>query len=134
MTTDRNAAQDAAALLSSLSGLPGVDHDALRQARQAMADAMGVDADYQALLVQQWAVMQAAADAVRGDGNILDGAEGPLATSRQLAQARACFDVAVEAIRALNEAATTASEEPMDKVVRHFQAELSRIRGKDNKQ
>jgi len=98
----------------------------MRQAQKAMADAMGVGAAHQAVLEQQWAIMRATADAVRGD--VPEAAETPLATSQHLAQARSYFDVAVETVRALSDATNAAGDESLDQVVQRFHARLDRIR------
>lgn len=126
MSGDQDPAPDLTALLAAFGALPGVDHDVIRQAQKAMAEAMAVGAENQAFLERQWTIMQATADAVRG-------ADQPLDAMRQLDQARACFDVAVDAVRALSEAASASGGETMDQVVRRFQADMDRLRDNDNK-
>lgn len=125
MATGSDRAADPAALLTALSGLPGVTPDVVRQARQVMVDAMAVGAEHHAFLERQWAIMQATAETVRKLGETPTTDDTPIATSEQLAQARACFDMAVEAVRALSEAANAQIEGPMDEVVRTFRDQLA---------
>ncbi len=133
MTVDRDSTPDAAALLSALSGLAGMDDKLIGQAQQAMADAMSAGAEHRVFLERQWTIMQATADAVRRDGGSPEAAEDRLVTSQHLAQARACFDVAIEAVRALSAAANAQGDASMDQVVKRFHDELTRVLNRGNK-
>lgn len=127
MTADSGRVPDAAAFFMALSGLPGMDDDLIRQAKQAITDAMPAGAGHQVFLERQMAIMQATAKAILGNRDIPDSGAPSDMTNQQLEQARACFDVAVDAVRALSLAANASDEESMDQVVRRFQEELSRV-------
>ena len=132
MTGDRDSAPDAAALLSAFAGLPDVDPNVIGRAQQAMATAMAAGAEHRALLDQQWAIMQATAAAVRGGEGAQGATDQPLDPAQQLEQARACFDIAVEAVLALSEAAYNPGGETMDDVVARFYEEMKNIHDTNN--
>ena len=125
--SEGDSAPDGAAWLAAFAGLPGIDGDVMRQARQAMAAAMSAGAEQQALLARQWAVMQATAAAVCGDEGQPSASGTPLGGEQQLALARAYFNVAVDAVQALSEAATIHDSDAMDQIVRRFYEQLSQI-------
>lgn len=115
-----------AALFSAVASFPGLDPKMVHQAQQAMTDAMGVGTEHRALLERQWAIMQATAAAVQGDGDTSSQ------SIQRLELARAYFDVAVEAVRAVSQAAGDPQSANMDEIVRHFYERLAQMRGADN--
>lgn len=121
MTDDPDATADPTAVLAAFSSLTGADPEVMRQARQAMADAMAAGAAQSAFWERQQAVIEATAAALGGGDN-----------AGQLAPAREAFDLAVETVRALSEMATTMSAEEMDRVVRQFQDQLAKIKRQNN--
>ena len=118
MTDDPDAAAD----LAALSNLTGANAEVLQQARKAMADAMAAGATQGAFVERQWAVIQATAAAFHGGE----------AKAGQLAPARDAFNLAVEAVRALSEAADAMPTDEMDRTVRQFQERLAKIVPQDN--